>query len=678
MQKLSPDQPQEMYSAAKRILFPILLATVTATFAAAQKASINLSCFPSISVADGHSTVTVTAEVRDLNGSIVRDGTPVVFETDKGTFRGKNVIESQNGFARIVLTAPGVPGTAKVRANVFSQNASGTLEIDFVNDRSVLDSAKEFIEIATNENVSYATQDKILDATGNHNGAVLHYRDVVVRADQMQLRVSSYELRARNAQLTLGKRTETFRELYFKLNTRKGIGLIWEPKQVPVLVKTPTGAMVTTKEVPEFKALDVSFGETKPHEGNLNESLLSFLDTSAAMSTVEAKKAVVSPSRGVQFQKAAVKLGGQTVMSLPLFQVDLNTSSPVITEQFFNVSNSSVAINYPYYLSLKPGETSLLRFRYGNRYSSGLGATGGTYLDYEYNWNHGANMEGGLNLRGLARDDWGAGVRQLWSPDPTTSVSAQLDFPAHRSLFANFGANKRFNGFQTNLNVQHGRSLSGDRFQNDSVALNIDGDPIAIGKLPMSMTFGLTAQQQRITGDASSFQQGAGLQARLDSRTLFVDPRDSLTFSYTMTRWAGTSVSSPLTQVGSISLASNWLPGLYLQTTYEYGQDGFSEDVLGRHRLTMDGIYSVGRFNVRSFLSKSLDVDRTTANLNLDYKLDSYWRVSAGYLLDRYSGDTFLEQTLVLGYRIGFREIGLSYSTRTKRLGIELLGTRFN
>ncbi len=654
------------------------IAFLSASAAVAQKASLTLSCFPAISVADGRSPVTVTAEVRDLNGSFVRDGTPVVFESDKGTFRAKNVVQTQNGFARAILIAPGIAGTAKVRANVFSLNASASLDIDFVNDRSMLDSAKEYVEVTSNESVVYDTQDRILDATGKDKGVSLRYRDITVKADQIQLRATTYELRARGAHVTIGKFTGDFREFAIKLNLHKGFGLVTTEKKIPVVVRAGMGAAVILQDSTSLEAYDVSLSGITPHVGEINLSPLTFTDTSSALSTVEAKRAVVFPSRGVQFQKANVRVGGQSVMSLPLFQVDLNTSSPIITEQFVDVSNSALSVNYPYYLSLKPGETSLLRFRYGNRYSSGLGATGGTYLDYEYNWNRGAKMEGGLAVTGLARDDWGLGLRQIWTPDPSSSVTAQIDLPAHKSLFSNFGWSKHYSGFQSTVTAQQGRNLDGPRFQSDLVSLNLDTDPIPMGKTPFNLSMGLTAQQRRITGDASESQAGEGLMARIDSKTLFLDPRDTLTVSYTATHWAGSDITSPFTQDATINLASNWAQGLYLQTSYEYAQDGFSEDVLGRHRLMLDGLYNLGRANFRAFVSKSLDLDRLTLNLGLDYKVSPLWRVSTGYWLDRYSGDDFLEQTLVLGYRLGYREIGLSYSTRTNRIGFELLGTRFD
>ncbi len=81
---------------------PLALATSLAfvsTLAHADTTAIRLNAFPSVSVADGRSTSTITAEVRDLNGRTVPDGTKVVFTTSLGSFR-ESVITTTGGTAR--------------------------------------------------------------------------------------------------------------------------------------------------------------------------------------------------------------------------------------------------------------------------------------------------------------------------------------------------------------------------------------------------------------------------------------------------------------------------------------------------------------------------------------------------------------------------------------------------
>jgi hypothetical protein len=47
------------------------------------------------------------------------------------------------------------------------------------------------------------------------------------------------------------------------------------------------------------------------------------------------------------------------------------------------------------------------------------------------------------------------------------------------------------------------------------------------------------------------------------------------------------------------------------------------------------------------------------------------------YFWDDFDAQDYVDQTFILGYRLGFREIGMSYSGRTRRVGLEILGARF-
>ena len=64
-----------------------------------------------------------------------------------------------------------------------------------------------------------------------------------------------------------------------------------------------------------------------------------------------------------------------------------------------------------------------------------------------------------------------------------------------------------------------------------------------------------------------------------------------------------------------------------------------------------------------------------TLMADLGFSLSNLWRLSYTYTLDRYVGSTYVDYMVALGYRLGIREIGLTYSNRTKRLGIQILGT---
>lgn len=665
-----------MRIAAVRILLGVL-SILLCVAAWAQNGTVTLSAFPGITVADGRSTITVSAEVRDNGGNLVPDGTPVVFETKFGSFR-ENIIKTQNGFARAILVASSIPGTSRIRASALRFNAFADIEVEFVADRSMLSTAKEYIEVVGESTLTYSVQDRIIEASGPEQGVHLRYRDIEIFADDLQLRVPSYEVRARKATLVINKQKRYFEELYFKLNNRKGFG--FATIEVDIYRTETNGVLsIPIREKKErLSPVDVTSGGVALKTTPIDRRLLQFQNITESLSIVEAKKAVAYPSKEVQFHKANVKLTGQSIMKLPLFQVSTNTSSPIITEQFINVSNNQVAVNYPYYLSLKPGETSLLRFRYGNRYGAGSGAGGGTYLDYEWKWNQGDQMDGGLVFSGLARDDWGVGLRQYWQTNDRTMITAQVDFPAHRSLFANATVSKPFNGFNVNLLATHGRSIDDDRFRSDTYGMIVEKDPIKLGKLPVNLFLGATGNQQRLTGNGvSEYQQSVGLTARLSTNVIPLGRGSALTGSYRLAHLSGHNVSQGLSHNATLNFTSSVLPGLLFSTTYEYVDDGFSSNILGRHRLSSEAYFQQGALSFRAFVAKTLDLNRMNANLSMRYAISGLWRIGYSYYYDRFDSDSFLDQSFVLGYKLGFREIGISYSQRTRRIGFEILGTSF-
>ncbi|HRK21973.1 MAG TPA: Ig-like domain-containing protein, partial [Fimbriimonadaceae bacterium] len=124
--------------------------------AQADSGIVKLNSFPSISVADGRSTVTISAEIRDTNGSLAPNGTQVVFSATLGcTFR-EPVVKTQNGIAHAILEAGSIPGTVRITATALAYNATTSLDYELVSDRSLLSTAKEFVEIVADTKLLYS------------------------------------------------------------------------------------------------------------------------------------------------------------------------------------------------------------------------------------------------------------------------------------------------------------------------------------------------------------------------------------------------------------------------------------------------------------------------------------------------------------------------------------------
>ncbi len=659
-------------------LFSILLLASAFGLALAGNGNLNLSAFPAVALADGRSTITITAEVRDDSGNLVPDGTQVVFDTSLGTFRDR-AVRTQNGFARATLVASSTPGMGKVRATALAYNAVRDLEVDFVADKSLLSGSTEYIELVSKNALQYSIQHGTLTASSPNRGVVLQFRDVQIECDDVQVVVQRYEVKARHAKLTIGKVTNEYEDLFFRLNYKKGFGTGTIEVTRPVIktngaIAIPTGSV--TKSI--FGVVDITQNSAVEHVGDFDRRYFQFVDLSSSISTVDAKKAVAYPAKEIQFHKASIKVGGMTVMSLPLYQISASDTNPIITDQFLSVSNNQVAVNYPYYLGLAPGSTSLLRFRYGNRYGAGAGAAGGTYVDYELNWGHLFGGEGGFVFSGLARKDWGVGLRQAWNFDGRSTITAQVDLPAHQSLFSTISASKPFEGFNANFTANAGRSLAGTPYNSSGFSFIMEKDPIRIGQSPVNMYLGISSTQTKISGGGTSqSDQTTGISARLVTNPLRLDRHSTLNGSYKVTQGFGSGGGSGLSQLATVSVGTVLQSGWAFSTTYEFQQDSFSS-LLGQHRLSAESYFSQGKFSFSTSIQKTLDVDRLSGRSTIRYKLSPIWRLNYAYYLDRYGSESFLDQVFILGFKLGYREVGLSYSTQTRRLGFELLGTSFD
>ncbi|MGV3614334.1 MAG: hypothetical protein ACO1SV_03270 [Fimbriimonas sp.] len=680
----------------KRPFRLIALSALAMTFASAsaQQSLVRLSAFPTISVADSRSTTTISAEIRDTAGRNVPDGTRVVFNTTIGTFR-ESVSTTINGVARAILVADGRTGIAKITASPLSGSASpATLDFEFVADRAMLSTAKEYIEFVAPGLMHYTSDTRLIGASGANHGVSLRYRDITIEADDLQFNIPTYELRARKAKLRMGKLVQEFDALYLRLNLRRGYGLTTytarRPK-FPVAVGhglafgyLDAEGKINVGEAPaepRFGLVEVKGPAIAPTTQTPPGDAFEMADLSFATSRVSAKKAVVFPNRQIQFHRAEVFVADSRVMKLPLFQVNLlNNTTPLVTENLVNVTDNNVALNYPHYLSLKPGQTSLLRFRTGDMYGRGISTSRGASLDYEMNWNRGDEMDGGFVFRGIGRSDWGVGIRQFNRFDSKTSGSLQLDMPSGRGIFGNGNLNRDFDGFQVSLNGTADQSFRGIKRSYRSLNFSAETDPIKMGKTPFRAFYGLTAANtvQQVDGQASQGQQSAGVRARLQSLPVTLDSRTTVTTGFSVSGVTGRSVGDGLQLNGNTTLSHRLSANASFLLSYDYARDGYNDQILGMHRISLQSYMTTGRTGLRIFHSRSLDRDRQNLFADLEYRPSKTWVLRSSYTYDHYSdltgSNSFLDGTLSLGYVVGWREIGLVYSRRTRRIGIQLLG----
>lgn len=662
-----------MRSAKLLLVFLLVLAT---GLCLAENGTIQLNSLPTITVADGRSTVTISAYVRRPSGQAVPDGTQVVFSTNLGTFKDVPVVQTVNGVARVVLQTGTVPGTAKITASAIGAGAITTLDLEFLSDRALLSSANEYVEIVAPSYMMFSLDQRIMNASGPHHGAKLRYREIEIDADDLQLNIPAYEARAKKAHLKMGKVSQDFEELNIKLTARRAVG-------TTTIVPTTPYVATAIGETPWFYPTHSHLGIANVRPSGLSPlteafdpSQFSFEDLSDSTSLVSATKAVVFPMKKVQFQKASLIVGGVTVLKIPLYEVSLNTATNVVTDQIFGIQNNKVSIDYPIYQTLKPGETSLFRFTTGTQYGRTNGSNNGISLDYELNWNKGADFDGGLALNSMTSRNWDLSAHQYIRFDERSSMTAFFDMPEGQSLFGNLNFNKQFDGWGMSMNGSSTHNIRGNRFDNNQLAFVVEKDPIKVSNLPLRFTLGVNASANNTsTSIQSASQNTVGVHMRAQLVPQQLDRSTWFNGNFMVSEQEGHNSVRGLAFQGNAMLSRQLGKNASAILSYDYFQNGFGSGLTGRHQLSFNGRVNQGNFGSSVSAIKALDVDKFSIFADLGYQMTRLWRLSYSYTLDRYFGNTYVDYTAALGYRIGIREIGLTFSGRTKHFGIELLGT---
>jgi len=662
-----------------RLLIATVAFALLATLAIADNGFIrNINAFPSMSVADARSTVTITATIVNNKGGAVSDGTQVTFSSTLGSFRNE-VVTTVGGRAQAILVAGGVPGTSIITVRTPGA-APATYEFEFLSDRALLSSAKEYVEIVAPGYMTFSQDDKIIGAAGPNKGVHIRYRDVEIEADDVQLNIPTYELKLKKAKVKFGQIDQVFEECYIKLNQRRGYGTTTYTGPSPVSIAGfGRGFQIVNEDRAKFGLVDFNSSGLKPFTRKVAPNAFEFQDLSESMSMVSAKKAIVFPRKEVQFQRAEVLVGGVKVLKMPLYSVSLTSGATLVTDQIVQMNDNQLAIDYPYYLSLKPGETSALRLRTGERYGRGTGVSRGIFLDYEMNWNKGDEMDGGLTVSNLARKDWSIGLRQFYRLDSRSTASGFLEMPAGKNIFGNLNYNRQLDGWNLSFFGNASQNLRGTQFGSQSYSAALEKDPTKVGKLPLKLFYGITADHKVATSSFGRTEQtGYGLRVRTQLNPTRIDNHTSLNASFSVSQLNGQNVSQGLTLLGSASITRQIGTQASLSATYDYSQDPFNSTVLGKHRLSLQAFYNAGRTGLTFFGTRSMDIERYSYYADLNYRISGIWRVLGSYTYDRYLADSYMDYNVTLAYRLGIRELGLSWSNRTKRFGIQVFGASFN
>ncbi|GBC92759.1 hypothetical protein HRbin15_01236 [bacterium HR15] len=615
--------------------------------------TIRLTAYPAAVVADGASQITLTAEVRTAQGKPAPDGTQVAFSTTLGALR-EAVVPTEGGSARATLIASQLPGVATVTATVLGQGLVGQTQVLMVRDAHELRTAADYVQVSARNYLAYANEQRIIAASGTQKGALVQFGFVRIEADDLQLLVDELLVKARHATLRYGPVEQTFDELVYRLRTGEGYGV--------------------AEREGRWQVMRVQGAQATPVQEPLPPKLFQFADISQSEMVIKAEQIWFYPGERLQFHRADFYVGAVRVMSLPLYSHSL-WGGGVGTDTLIGVQSGQIFLDVPYYYALKPGQVGALRLRTAQRGGRGISTARGLFLDLEHEYRFGLG-KGNLTLSSLARSDWSASWRHYQPLNNTTYLHLWLDSPAHKGLFASAQLSHQGRGYSTGLTLAGSTFWEGASARTLRSDLYIESTPRKVAGWPLRQSFSLNLSTARtaLSGGSIVRREGIGLRARWTLIPLDLDSRTSLTGGISVGRFVGNLSNTGWELIGSLGI-SHALGGQgALTLTYDYAQDPLGVNLLGRHRLSGSLNWSTGdRLYATAYFSHALDREATSLIGDLSWRLSGLWRVGTGITWQRFGGSIGCDQTYTIAYRLGFRELALTWSTASRRWSFDIL-----
>lgn len=452
-------------------------ASLFPTSVSAQQAeAIRLSAKPVNVLADGVTSTTITAEVRNGDGALVADNTIVNFSTTLGTI--ESTAPTRGGQASVSLVSSTIAGTAIVTAS--SGGATADIKVYFTVRAAQIQAGPDVIMIRA-KYLLFNDLERVLDAT-----------------DQVEIRVGAVRIKADRAQIDLEKNV---------------IIAEGKPGAASLSITSAGKTLQVDRARYNWSALSgVLSGTQEPVRGvyNLNgitmevtksaepppPDTFTIRDLEASMYSVRASRIVLVPGKEIQFQGARILLNGKRKLSLPYHVASLSEAG-LGDPQYIGIGPEGPLLDIPYYVVVGPEGSSQFRLKY-NAPEGLYGANvAGWALDLVNRYKVANEMDGSASLTRMTSKDWGLYWTHNQRMGDRTKAYVNLDTRSgdglsRRYTLGNFALYHTGRGYSTTLTGYGARAVvtTGDL----RVSLSSAGRPIVKG---LTWSVGATAASGR-------------------------------------------------------------------------------------------------------------------------------------------------------------------------------------
>lgn len=640
--------------------------------------TIDLHAVPETIPADGISTATITASVRD--GDSPASSGEVVFTANAGGLMPVGaggvpqltlIVPIEAGTARCLLQASSYPTEVQILAstNGLPQQAAGRIAV-WVGDKPEQERVGDRIIRVSGDQLSYApeTDVQVMEVFGNGE---VRYRGLVIRANYFQIDLQNYSLLARDfangvtialddPPYTAEALADGSRPPYTGVTLGLGLmdlyGAIFNPLRGETIVFSGPGlARQPDVEMPT--------DSWEPY------------DLSDVQIWVVAKRAAIYPHEKIRFEHAKFQVNGTTVLSQPYYfeYLGWNASSGPAISQVVNYSTQDGwIVDLPYYFDVSDYSTN--EFRLTRGVSTGLfGRRSGFQLSY----NHHADLPNYQGQWDFTVDELGRdfGVRydrqQRFGPASFGTLS--LAWPQHRNFYSNATLYTPVGpgNLSASVNVDYLTGFASGLSSNGSLVWQSNSVPLGFADMRFSTSLG-----------ASYSRSVLGTERWRQTVSLNFTKKPWYLFNQTgrFAPYIGIRFNNVINAEQEVALTFNATYyqqlGSYMSTSLGYTFDKMWSSrfsVEDRHMLSLNWMLSKdNRLSGYASAVYNLGDSSLSASVLLDWLFTDHLGLLGQTVYQSSSSYSYGESEIWLYRVLGARELRLRYAVETGRLFFEI------
>jgi hypothetical protein len=607
--------------------------------------------------ADGISTVTITAHIRDSSGGYVLGERSVVFSTTAGTLETESgernarslVVPSRSGVAAVMLRSSTEEVTATVTANLLGGTSEevDALKIAFGSGSAPRTEGSRVIRIRA-QYLRYLQEVRVVEALSE---AELTHRGIRVEAPRLWFDLVTQEVIARGlgggVRISSGGVEQAGDALNFSLHTLRG-----------VLVRSGRLTYLQGEGLKEYP------GNQPPTEGLFDPPP----EMEKARTWIRAREITIVPQEQIQFKRAQFYMDEVHFLSLPYHIEDMGGYRAAAPQMVNYSSRYGLIVDIPFYLGVGENSTSALRLQRGMAAGYFTRNPGwGVQFEQQYGSRDGRS-EGVFSVDRLGKDfgvrlehrqSWGSqGIGSLW-----------LDFPEHRDLFARADYNRRTK--KGSLRWE----LSANRYSGfgSSLFSQVVWRPLP-QRLPKwnstyNVSYGLSYRQSRFQRAAWEPSLSVDLQPRLATLNprLSVSGRLGLQYAWNTRQESNGLLNASVSFQQQLSRNSS----VTLGYSYYRRHSSVLKAPL-RQTLSLNAYASKpGRWSGYVYTSYDLDNQGLFASGSGQWQLDPVWRAELQGFYQDYPFGNFVDAEVSVGREVAGRQVRLVWSKSRHRFYLE-------